>query len=67
MGPEAGELARICGVLARAHEAREYVRLNALVAHMYRLTEMEFAHVLSTFPLIDGSEREAMLHEFKSA
>jgi Eco57I restriction-modification methylase len=66
MGPEAGELARICGVLARAHEAREYVRLNALVAHMYRLTEMEFAHVLSTFPLIDGSEREAMLHEFLS-
>ena len=66
MGPDADELARVCGVLAKAHGTGEHVRLNALVAKMYRLTEAEFAHVLSTFPLIDRSEREAMLHEFLS-
>ena len=64
MGPAAGELALICGVLAKAHDTRAYVRLNALVAQMYRLTEEEFAHVLGTFPLIDRSERDAMLREF---
>ena len=35
--------------------------LQALAARCYGLTEDEFAHVLSTFPLIDASERRQAL------
>jgi hypothetical protein len=40
-------------------------RLNALVAGMYQLTEAEFRHVLGTFPLVAGAERDAALREFQ--
>jgi hypothetical protein len=40
-----------------------YARLQALVAHAYELDEPAFAHVLSTFPLVDaGTKDEAMRH-----
>jgi len=66
MGPAATEIALICGALAKGHDTREFVRLNVLVARLYRLTAEEFAHVLGTFPLIDRSERDAMRAEFRS-
>jgi hypothetical protein len=40
-------------------------RLNAIVADWYQLTEAEFRHVLGTFPLVPGEEREAALREFQ--
>jgi N-6 DNA Methylase/Eco57I restriction-modification methylase len=41
-----------------------YVRLQALAARSYGLTHDEFAHVLTTFPLIDASIRERALDVF---
>jgi hypothetical protein len=32
--------------------ARLRAELDGLVAHLYGLTEQEFAHILSTFPLV---------------
>ena len=52
--------------LRRAHDARAHTRVQALAARCYGLTEEEFAHVLTTFPLIDAVERRAVLEEFRS-
>ena len=35
-----------------------------MVAHLYRLTEEEFAHILSTFPLVTEETKQAALDEF---
>ncbi len=40
--------------------------LDALVAHLYTLTEEEFRHVLSTFPLVDPAVRDAALAAYRS-
>jgi hypothetical protein len=39
-------------------------RLQALAARCYGLDEGEFAHVLTTFPLIDSAERRQTLEKF---
>jgi hypothetical protein len=44
----------------------EYARLQALAAHAYGLRVDEFEHVLTTFPLIPRSVRDATLKEFKN-
>jgi hypothetical protein len=64
-GPDAAVLTACAEVLASGHEVDRWVQLNAVVARLYRLTEQEFAHVLSTFPLIDRGERDAMLRAFR--
>jgi hypothetical protein len=47
--------------------ARRYARLQGLVAHAYELDEEQFAHVLSTFPLIDAAVREDALGSFRES
>ena len=42
-----------------------YTRIQALAARCYRLSEREFEHVLGTFPLVDRSDRIAVLDEFR--
>jgi hypothetical protein len=51
-------LARTCAAQPRAGAA---VRLQADAARLYQLERHEFAHVLSTFPLIPAAERAAAL------
>ena len=48
----------------RAELSPDYSELQALVAHAYRLTAADFAHILETFPLIPASVREAALNYF---
>ena len=42
-----------------------HARVQALAARCYGLTEDEFAHVLTTFPLVDSSERRGALEKFR--
>jgi hypothetical protein len=59
------DLARALSLSTQAIEQMdEYAELQALAAHVYGLTHDEFAHVLSTFPLIPASVREAALLRF---
>jgi hypothetical protein len=48
-------------LLSRRSNLTALATLNARVAQLYQLTRDEFAHVLSTFPLIAAGEREAAL------
>jgi hypothetical protein len=58
---EVGSMTR---ALSRRDDSAIESRLNALVAKMYRLGEEEFAHVLSTFPLIPKEDRDRAMTQF---
>lgn len=49
-------------------EERAEVRaeLDALVAHLYDLTEVEYAHVLESFPLVKAETKSATLAAFRA-
>lgn len=53
------------GVTDPEERANLRAELDAMVAHLYGLTEEEFAHVLSTFPLVDEKVKQAAMREFK--
>jgi hypothetical protein len=70
--PEYDELARSVGLAdhtAGAHTAEDRAQLraelDARIAHLYGLTETEFAYVLSTFPLVAPEIKDRALEEFK--
>jgi hypothetical protein len=63
--PNAAEIVRIAETLLERVRPGALARLNALVAEMYQLDEREFAHILTTFPLVPLAERDAALREFQ--
>jgi hypothetical protein len=53
------------GVTDPAQRAKLRAELDAIIAHLYGLTEPEFAHILSTFPIVPQETKAAALAEFK--
>ena len=51
---------------AAAEQQPEYAELQGIVARLYTLNESEFAHVLSTFPLIPEEVKSAALIQFNN-
>jgi len=51
---------------AAAEQQPEYAELQGRVARLYGLTESEFAHVLSTFPLIPREVKSAAVAHFNN-
>jgi hypothetical protein len=51
---------------AAAEQQPEYAELQGLVASLYGLSESEFVHVLSTFPLIPEQIKSAALVQFSN-
>ena len=58
--------AAVKGVTDPAARARLRAELDALVAHLYALTEEEFTHILTTFPLVDAGVKAATLETFRA-
>ncbi|SDX78254.1 hypothetical protein SAMN05421644_11325 [Allochromatium warmingii] len=68
--PEFDDLAQAVGltqhgVLEAEERATLRAELDGLIAHLYGLTENEFAHVLTTFPLVDASIKDAALQAWR--
>jgi hypothetical protein len=59
------EIVALARRLRVAHSHADHARLQALAARCYGIDEDELAHVLSTFPLVDETERGAALQEFR--
>jgi len=59
------EIAAIARALSRRRDPAAAARLQARVATLYQLTTEEFAYVLSTFPLVPNTQREAALDLFR--
>ncbi len=72
--PEFADLARSVGLRDHtagatdpATRARLRAELDGMIAHLYGLTEEEFAHILATFPLVAPETKDAALAEFRQA
>lgn len=70
--PEFDDLAREVGLGSHkngithpAQRAQLRAELDGLIAHIYGLTEAEFSHILSTFPLVDEAVKGAALGEYR--
>ncbi len=61
-------LERCAETLARGTERveamEEYAEIQAIAAHLYRLTRAQFEHVLSTFPLVPSEVRQRAFQRF---
>jgi hypothetical protein len=54
------------GVINPAARAQLRAELDGLVAHLYGLTEDEFAYILTTFPLVAQPVKDAALEAFRA-
>jgi len=45
-------------------EMEEYTEIQAIAAHLYRLSPAHFEHVLSTFPLVPSAVRQRAFERF---
>ena len=53
------------GATNPVERARLRAELDGLVAHLYGLTEEEFAHILSTFPLVATEVKDAAMQAYR--
>lgn len=70
--PEFDDLAKVAGMrdhrdgaLDPGQRAILRAKTDAIVAHLYGLTREEFAHILSTFPLVAEETKRAAMREFE--
>ena len=70
--PEFDDLARAVGLESHRNGATDLIErsrlraeLDGLVAHLYGLTEDEFAHILSTFPLVAEAVKVAAQNAYR--
>jgi hypothetical protein len=55
------------GVTDAVERAKLRAELDGLIAHLYGLTESEFAHILSTFPLVPDPVKIAAQNAYRDA
>ena len=70
--PEFDDLAKEVGLKSHdegatdpVERARLRAELDGLIAHLYSLTEAEFAHILGTFPLVAEPVKIAALNAYR--
>ncbi len=59
------ETAKTIGATDPAERMKLRAELDALVAHLYNLTEEEFTYILTTFPLVDESVKQLTLNTYR--
>lgn len=71
--PEFDELAQEVGLLSHqqgltdeTERAKLRAELDGMVAHLYGLTEDEFSYILTTFPIVNATVKEAALEAYRS-
>jgi hypothetical protein len=71
--PEFDDLAKEVGLGNHKAGATDFAErallraeIDGLVAHLYGLTEEEFAHILATFPVVEASVKDAALAAYKA-
>ncbi|MEQ9239094.1 MAG: putative DNA binding domain-containing protein [Coleofasciculus sp. E2-BRE-01] len=54
------------GVTDETERAKLRAELDGMIAHLYNLTEAEFKHILSTFPIVPEETKQAALDAYKT-
>jgi hypothetical protein len=53
------------GVTDEIARAKLRAELDGIIAHLYHLTEVEFAHILGTFPIVPESTKIMALNAYR--
>jgi len=53
------------GAIDEIHRAKLRAELDGIIAHIYGLTEIEFAHILSTFPIVANPVKLNALNAYR--
>jgi Putative DNA-binding domain len=53
------------GITDETARAKLRAELDGIIAHLYHLTESEFAHILSTFPIVPQATKDAALQAYR--
>jgi len=53
------------GAINEVHRAKLRAELDGIIAHIYGLTETEFAHILTTFPIVADPIKQNALNAFR--
>jgi hypothetical protein len=54
------------GITDETQRAQLRAELDGMIAHLYDLTEDEFQHILSTFPIVPEATKQAALEAYKT-
>lgn len=54
------------GVTDETERAKLRAELDGMIAHLYGLTEEEFAYILTTFPLVADTVKQAALETYRT-
>ncbi len=65
LAKEVGLKSHKAGATEPAERAKLRAELDGLVAHLYGLTEEEFAYILTTFPLVPDPVKEAARNAYR--
>ena len=60
-----GKNEEIVGVTNEVERAKLRAELDGIIAHLYGLSETEFAHILSTFPIVPDPVKLAALNAYR--
>ena len=53
------------GIIDTDQRAQLRAELDGMIAHLYGITETEFTHILSTFPIVPDATKQAALEEYR--
>ncbi len=54
------------GITEESERAKLRAELDGMIAHLYNLTETEFTHILSTFPIVPEATKQAALEAYRA-
>jgi hypothetical protein len=54
------------GITDEVERAKLRAELDGMIAHLYNLTETEFTHILSTFPIVPEPTKQAALQAYRA-
>jgi hypothetical protein len=65
LAKEVGLGSHLNGVTNEVQRAKLRAELDGIIAHLYQLTEVEFAHILTTFPIVPDPTKQAALNAYR--
>ena len=65
LAAEVGLSSHTNGATDPIERAKLLAELDGIIAHLYGLTESEFAHILTTFPIVRQSTKDAALQAYR--
>ncbi|MEH2296555.1 Eco57I restriction-modification methylase domain-containing protein [Nostoc sp.] len=66
LAQEVGLVSHQQGVTDETERAKLRAELDGMIAHLYGLTEDEFSYILTTFPIVNATVKEAALSAYRS-